>query len=48
MVRRVSVDGELTGAAVVAAKLAGRISGFPPIVDNGEEIVFAWIDTAGD
>lgn len=46
LARRISVDGQLSASVVVAATSAGHLSGFPQIVDNGEEIVFSWTDTA--
>jgi hypothetical protein len=48
LVRRVSVEGKLSDAFIVASTSAGRLSGFPQMVDSGDDIVFSWTDTTGD
>ncbi len=48
LARRISVDGKLSDTMIVAATSAGHLSGFPQMVDNGEEIVFSWTDTTGN
>jgi len=48
LARRIAADGQLSEPVIVAATSAGRLSGFPQMVDNGDDIVFSWTDTTGD
>ena len=40
--RTVSADGASSAAVVVATSAAARTSGFPRVVRNGDELIFAW------
>jgi hypothetical protein len=43
-VRRITSQGELGPAQVIATTDAGRMSGFPQMVISGDDAVFAWTD----
>jgi hypothetical protein len=47
-VRRVSPSGERSSAVDVTAAFEGRVSGYPRMVRHGDELVFAWTESAGD
>lgn len=45
VIRRVSLDGELGPAQVVATAGSGRPAGFPQMVSDGRRLVFAWTES---
>ena len=47
MVRRLSSAGTRSAPVQVAALEGSRTSGYPRIASSGQELVFAWTDTAG-
>jgi len=48
LVRRVTSGGDAAEAVVVATTSAGRQSGFPQLIQYGENIIFAWTDLSDD
>ena len=46
--RRISRQGNPGPSRLIARTGAGRPSGFPQMLNDGEQLVFAWIDTRGD
>jgi hypothetical protein len=46
--RRVEPSGHRSAAVPVAAITGARASGYPRLAQHGDEIVFAWTETAGD
>jgi hypothetical protein len=46
-IRRIEPSGAKSAAITVAGLAGGRSSGYPRIVANANEIVFAWADTSG-
>lgn len=47
MVRKLSPDGTRSAPVRVAALEGSRTSGYPRIARSGDELLFAWTDTAG-
>jgi len=48
VVRTVAADGELGSTHTIATTGAARSSGFPQMMRQGNELVFAWTDTSAD
>ena len=46
--RRFGGDGTLGAARDIASTTAARSSGFPQMVRDGDDLVFAWTDASGD
>jgi hypothetical protein len=44
--RRVTPDGQRSSPTVVAAVASSRASGFPRVVRDNDELLFAWTDVA--
>lgn len=47
VIRNVSHDGELGEERLIATTNAGRMSGFPQLVRDNDNLVLAWTDTLG-
>ena len=47
-IRRITPDGVTSAAIEIAGSGAGRVSGYPRMARQGDELVFAWTESAGN